>query len=163
MGTHLILLRRGAVAAEGPPLEVLGGIPAGEPMHLDGIRNSVMATIEGHAQEDGATRLRLADGPALIVPHLTGSPGTAVTVTVNSEDILLARGPVAGLSAQNLIPGTIERIAPHGAEAEVLVRTGGVTWIVSIVLPVVSQLGLATGVDVHMIIKARSCHVRPGA
>ena len=79
---------------------------------------------------------------------------------VRADDILLARGTISGLSAQNLIPGTIERILLHGPEAEVLVRTGSVTWIVSLVAPAVEQLALAPGSDVHMIIKARSCHTR---
>ncbi|QEH34244.1 Spermidine/putrescine import ATP-binding protein PotA [Aquisphaera giovannonii] len=160
LGTHLILLRRGTIAAEGPPLEVLTGAAAAlGPIQLDGVRNALAATIEGHEAPQGSTRLRLMGGPPLIVPHVSAPVGAAVTVTVRSDDILLARGPVAGLSAQNLIPGTVERIAPHGAEAEVLVRTGAVAWIVSIVLPVVEQLGLSPGVDVHMIIKARSCRV----
>jgi len=42
----------------------------------------------------------------------------------------------------------------------VLVRTGGVLWIASVVAPAVSELGLAHGATVHLVIKARSCHVR---
>src|SRR5207245_2371262 len=81
----------------------------------------------------GETRLCLLDGPELIVPFHGRPVGEAVMVTVRADDILLARGPIAGLSARNLIVGTVERIISHGAEAEVLVRTGGVVWIVSVV------------------------------
>ena len=80
---------------------------------------------------------------------------------VRAEDILLASGPISGLSAQNLIPGKVERVVLHGPEAEALIRTGDVTWIVSLVAPAVEQLVLSPGQNVHMIIKARSCHVRP--
>ena len=65
--------------------------------------------------------------------------------------------------AQNLIPGKVERVITHGPEAEALIRTGDVTWIVSLVAPAVEQLALSPGQDVHMIIKARSCHVAPGS
>ena len=41
-----------------------------------------------------------------------------------------------------------------------LIRTGGVSWIVSIVVPAIDQLALIIGCSVHMIIKARSCQVR---
>ena len=58
-----------------------------------------------------------------------------------------------------MIAGTVERVVPHGPEAEVLVRTGGVTWIVSVVAPAVAALGLTGGAEVHLIIKARSCHI----
>ena len=39
-----------------------------------------------------------------------------------------------------MIAGVVERIVPHGSDAEVLVRTGGVTWIVSVVAAAVDQL-----------------------
>jgi molybdate transport system ATP-binding protein len=84
-------------------------------------------------------------GPIVTVPALDQEPGTAVMLEVRADDILLARGPIAGLSAQNLIPGSIDQILLHGPEAEVLVRTGGVTWIVSLVAPAVEQLRHANG------------------
>ena len=63
-------------------------------------------------------------GPSLVVPFLDVEPGTPVLVQIRADDILLARGPISGLSAQNLIEGIVERIVPHGSEAEVLIRTG---------------------------------------
>jgi ABC-type molybdate transport system ATPase subunit len=85
--------------------------------------------------------------------------GVAVLVEVRADDILLSRDPVDGLSARNRIPGTIDRIVPRGPEAEAIVRTLGITWIVSLVAPAVAQLGLEPGAGVHLIVKARSCHV----
>ena len=105
------------------------------------------------------TVLRLDGGPSLIVPRLDHPVGIPVSVRVRADDILLARGPIAGLSARNVLAGTVERLVEHAAEAEVLVRTEGVTWIVSVVAPAVGALGLCAGVGVHMIVKARSCHV----
>ena len=55
--------------------------------------------------------------------------------------------------------GRVERVAPHGHEAEVVIRTGSLAWIVSLVEPAVEQLELKPGASVHLIIKARSCHV----
>ena len=40
-------------------------------------------------------------------------------------------------------PGQVERIVRHGPEAEVVVRTGELTWIVSLVAPAVEQLDLS--------------------
>ncbi len=82
-----------------------------------------------------------------------------MTVRVRADDILLARGPIAGLSARNVLAATVVRLVEHGAEAEVLARTGEAIWIVSVVAPAVAALGLCPGADVHMIVKARSCHV----
>lgn len=161
LGKTLFLLERGKIVAQGPPLDLLATAPSPALARLEGLCNSLPGHVEEHIPGHSATRLRLAGGPALIVPFLDGEPGAAVVVEVRAEDILLARGPVSGLSAQNLIGGIVERIAAHGAEAEVLVRTGELTWIASVVTPALEQLGLSQGQSVHMIIKARSCHVRP--
>ncbi len=163
VGTRLFLLERGRVLAEGPPLDVLASIRGPSFNHLEDLRNTLPARVESQLPGQTATLLRLENGPSLIVPYLEAEPGTPVVVQVRAEDILLARGPISGLSAQNLIPGKVERVITHGPEAEALIRTGGVTWIVSLVAPAVEQLALSPLLDIHMIIKARSCHVAPGS
>jgi molybdate transport system ATP-binding protein len=104
--------------------------------------------------------VKLDDGPELIVPFLDRSPGTGVVVEIRADDILLARQPLGGLSARNQIGGVVERIIPHGPDAEAVVRTDGRTWLVSLVAPAIDQLALEPGASIHLIIKARSCHVR---
>ena len=162
LGKTLFLLEGGTIKAEGPPLEILAGaarIGAGAG-RLEGVRNEFHAKVEAHALDAFETLLRLDGGPVVIVPRQALSTGAAVVLSVLAEEILLARGPVTGLSARNLIEGTVERVLPHGAEAEVLVRTGGLIWVVSVVGPAVLALELEAGVEVRMIVKARSCHVR---
>jgi molybdate transport system ATP-binding protein len=160
LGSRLFLLDAGRVTAEGPPLDVLAAARGGSPGGLSGVRNAFSAVVEGDV-DGGETRLRLDGGPLLIVPRLDRPPGTAVVVSVLAEEVLLARGPVAGLSARNVIPGEVVRVVAHGHDAEVLVRTGPLTWIASVVGPAVDALGLQPGAAVSMIVKARSCHVRP--
>jgi molybdopterin-binding protein len=82
-----------------------------------------------------------------------------VLVEVRADDIILARQPLGGLSARNQVPGIVDRIVPHGALVETTVRTGGLTWIVSLVAPAVQELQLEAGSPTHLIIKSRSCHV----
>jgi molybdate transport system ATP-binding protein len=161
LGTRLFLLEQGKIVAEGPPLDVLAAPRAGRSTRLEGVRNIFSASVEAH-EAGGETRLRLLDGPPLIVPALNRPVGARLAVEVRAEDVLLARGPIQGLSARNLITGTVDRIVPHGAEAEVLIRTGGITWIASVVAPAVAALGMAAGAEVSLIIKARSCHVLDG-
>jgi molybdate transport system ATP-binding protein len=85
--------------------------------------------------------------------------GARVVVEVLAEEILLSREPIVGLSARNIIPAEVERVVPHGTDAEVMVKTGGIVWIASVVTHAVASLGLQPGANVHMIIKARSCHI----
>jgi molybdate transport system ATP-binding protein len=158
LGDRLFLLDGGRVVGDGPPLEVLAA--SGSSPHLEGVRNVFAAVVEDHSPGEGESRLRLNEGPSLVVPHQDWPSGTAVTVAVLAEEILLAKGPVAGLSARNVIAGSVETIVPHGTEAEVIVKTGGLAWIASVVAPAVAALDLKPGAEVHMIIKARSCQVR---
>ena len=153
LGTRLFLLDGGRIVDRGPPLDVL----AARSGPLEGVRNVHRGVVEGHAPDGGETLVRLADGPALVVPYNGAPRGTPVAIAVRADDILLARGPVGGLSARNVLPGTVDRVVPHGGEAEVIVRTGGVAWIVSVVGSAVEALALQPGVEVRIIIKARSC------
>jgi molybdate transport system ATP-binding protein len=161
VGAQLFLLDRGRIIAEGPPLDVLGVsrlAPAGTTSWED-VGNIFPARVIDHYPEQGASHVQLEQGPELVVPFLDRPQGSRLLVAVRADDILLARQPLGGLSARNQIPCTIERIIPHGPQAEAVVRTLGLTWIVSLVAPAVEQLELTTGSSLHLIIKARSCHV----
>ncbi len=156
LGSRLFLLEAGRFVAEGPPLDVLSANRSGS---LAGVRNAFPAVVAGGADE-GATRLKLGDGLALIVPRLDLPEGTAVVVSVLAEEVLLATGPVPNLSARNVIEGAVARVVPHDGDAEIVVLAGGLTWLASVVAPAVAALGLQPGANVALIIKARSCHVR---
>ena len=156
LGSILFLLDGGKIVASGPPLDVLARASGG----LEGVRNEFRAKVVAHAQDDGETLLELEGGPVLVVPRQSYSTSARLTVSVLAEEILLARGPVLGLSARNLLEGVVDRVIEHGAEAEVLVRTGTLVWVVSVVAPAVAALGLHAGAEVRLIIKARSCSVR---
>ena len=159
LGSRLFLLDGGRVVADGPPLDVLAAARSGRPGRLEGVRNTFEAVVIG-GSEGGSTRLLLAQGPELIVPRLDWPDGAKVIVSMLAEEVLLALGPVSGLSARNVIAGTVCRVLTNGDESEVLVQTGGLTWICSVVAPAAATLGLQPGVGVSIIIKARSCHVR---
>ena len=163
LGETLFLLDAGRVVAEGPPLDVLATAGQNGPRRLEGVRNTFAAVIERRDSDGGSTVLRLVDGPTLIVPAVDRADGTSVVVDVLAEEILLARGPVEGLSARNVIPAEVVRVLAHGSDAEVFVKTGGSTWVVSVVGAAVEALNLTAGTTVHMILKARSCHVRAEA
>jgi molybdate transport system ATP-binding protein len=161
LGSRLFLLEEGRIVAQGPPLDVLTAARSTSRSSLgwEGLRNVFPACVVNHSPEQGASRLKLDNGPELIIPFRDREEGTRVLVEVRADDILLGRQPVGGLSARNQVPGIVERIVPHGTDAEVVVRTGGLTWIVSLVAPAVEQLGLEPGSTIQVIVKARSCHV----
>lgn len=156
VGSRLFLLRDGRVAAEGPPLEVLASHGLGRESGGEGLWNVLRGVVDRHDPGDCTTRLRLEGGPALAIPFCDRPAGSTLSVMVRADDILLASGPVAGLSARNAIAGVVERVVPHGAEAEVVVRTGSVAWVASLVASAVASLGLTPGREAWLVVKARS-------
>jgi molybdate transport system ATP-binding protein len=164
LGTRLFLLEQGRIVADGPPLDVLSAVgrATASPIAWEGIRNVFPARLVDHEPESSATRLRLDHGPDLIVPFLDYPRETRLLVAIRADDILLACQPLGGLSARNQIRGRVERIIRHGPEAEVIVDTDGLTWIVSVVAPAVLQLTLAPGASVCLVVKARSCQILGG-
>ena len=156
LGSRLFLLEAGRIVAEGAPLDLLSTRGPRESFRL---RNVFRAKVEGHEPGRLSTVLRIVDGPLLVVPKLEDPPGTGLSVEVGADDIVISRGEPGVVSARNLIAGTVERVVPHGLEAEVLVGTGGVTWAVALISTAVAALGLIEGAEVRMIIKARSCRV----
>jgi len=161
LGSRLFLLREGRIAAEGPPLDILASAGAGDSGRWSSIRNVFAAVIEGDDGDGSGTRVGIVDGPSLVIPRLDRPIGDRVALVVRADDVVLAVGPIGTLSARNAIAGTVDRVVRHGADAEVVVRTGGVAWVVGLVAPAVEALGLIAGTEVRMIVKARSCHV-PG-
>lgn len=161
IGTRLFLIEAGRLVAEGSPLETLAGSRQAEFLRVEGVRNVFPGVVAEQPDDQGATRLSLDGGPSLIVPRLDLPVGAAVLTEIRGDDILLSRAPVAGLSARNQIEGRIEAIAPHGHEAEIVIRAGETRWLASMVAAATSQMALEVGQPIHMIIKARSCRATP--
>jgi molybdate transport system ATP-binding protein len=161
LGSRLFLLHDGRIVADGRPLDVLSAARSTSQGSTawEGLRNLFSARVVHNTPEQRASHVELDDGPTLIVPFLDRAPGARALVEIRADDIMIASQPIGGLSARNQIPGTVERIVSHGPDAEAVVRTGGLTWIVSLVSPAVEQLGLVPGASVHLVVKARSCHV----
>src|SRR5262249_34981632 len=154
MGTRLFLLEQGRIIAEGPPLDVLASSRkgSGKPFTWESLRNVFPARIVDHTPDHGVTRLQLDDGPELIVPYTDRAPKTRLLGSIRADDVLFARQPIDGLSARNQIPGVVDRIVTHGLEAELVVHTRGVKWIVSAVASAVDQLGLTPGAPLYLIV-----------
>jgi len=159
LGSILFRIEAGKVVDRGLPLDVLARRIAGEGARLDDVRNVVRGVISGESSGRSETLVLLDGGPMLAVPWVDRHDGSRVVVSVRADDVMLARGEVSGLSARNILAGRVERLVSHGGDVEVVARTGEVAWVVSVVGSAVSALDLREGAEVHLIIKARGCHV----
>ncbi len=159
IGQTLFRLQAGAVVEKGEPFDVISHVQGSNGSRFASIYNFFVATLVESSRSEGSSVVRLADGTELVVHAPNNTIGEPVTVRIRADDVLLAVGEVQGLSARNILQGSVEKIVSSDGNAEVVVRTNKTAWIVSATEEAVKSLGLEPGSPVRLIVKARSCHV----
>jgi molybdate transport system ATP-binding protein len=156
LGATAFVLDRGKLVATGSPLDVIAPALGFGPRHLSGVNNAWRGHVVDHDEAASETRVVLPGGVVLAIPHQDRPTGSPIAIGVRADEILLAKGPVTGLSARNQIAARVLQIVLRGTDAEIVVCAGDVKGIVSVLSGTVSALGLEQGSEVWLIIKARS-------
>ncbi|RKH86726.1 molybdenum ABC transporter ATP-binding protein [Corallococcus sp. AB045] len=162
LAREALLLDGGTVKAAGPADMVLGtvarGLLTGEPEE-----NILEGALEHPAS--GGTRLRVTDGLSLWVPDAPELPqGTRAAYAVPAEDILLSTGPLTGISARNVLEGTVTKLEDAGAgECATHVDVTGVRWVVRLTHAAVRELHVAPGLRVYLAVKSSACRRLTGS
>ncbi|MHC0054436.1 molybdenum ABC transporter ATP-binding protein [Actibacterium sp. D379-3] len=153
----MIALNGGRVVAAGPLAETFARLDlvAGGSRFEAGV--ILTARVTGQDAAYHLTRLTVGGQP-LTMPAAQIAPGTAVQLRVRARDVLLATERPRGLSAQNILAGTVREILtePDTAFAEVFVTVGEQVVRARVTRAAVAQLGLAAGQPVFAVLKAIS-------
>jgi molybdate transport system ATP-binding protein len=158
LATHVILLERGQVIAEGP-IEMLTSRPD-VPWARQGLdAGSVFdARVRSVQPARGLAELASAAG-ALLVPRGNLEPGDPVRVRIPAREIILATSQPQGLSLHNVLAA---RVVDAGAgEDHVLVRlaVGDVRLLAEVTRDAVERLGIGAGLPLFALIKSVSIDV----
>lgn len=106
--------------------------------------------------EDGLTRLDTAAGP-IWLPRISTSIGTRVRVRIAAQDVILSRTRPEGLSALNILAGTITSLRMgDGPGAIVQLRVGEDLLLVRITRRSAAALDLTVGTNVFAVLKSVS-------
>ena len=115
LGNRVMVLDAGKLIADGTPHEVLSHPQFESVAQLAGFENIVECSVVGAHPEDGTMTCRVAGtGVSLEVPLSRVDTARPVRVGIRAGDILVATSRPQGLSARNVIPGTIGLAAPAG-------------------------------------------------
>jgi molybdate transport system ATP-binding protein len=157
LGERVLVLRNGVVIADGTPQQVMDA-PSHESLaQLAGFENLLDAVVAGHRSDAGVMVTRLAGTNVdLETPLADVDVGCPVRVAIRAGDILIATERPRGLSARNIVPGTITALSREGAVVRAEVNIG-VPLAVHLTPTSSDELGLRPGHEVWLVVKTHSC------
>jgi molybdate transport system ATP-binding protein len=154
LATTLVVLSDGRVAATGSPAEIMGRLdlfPLTGRVEAGAILNTRVIGIDARF---GLSLLRAAAGE-LRVPRLDIPLGTTLRVRIRARDVMIALAPPEGLSALNVLPGTVAEIGQaDGPIVEIRLDCAGEPLIARLTRRSVETLELAPGKQVYAVIKS---------
>ncbi len=159
LAERVLLLRAGAVEADGPPLELLAALGLSQ---QGDIENLLPAQVIAHDATGGVTNVVLPGGTLLSVPLVSSHrPGEALTLAVRAEDVLVAIEVPHGLSARNVVAAQV--VAAESVGTDVLLRCAVAAearpWLVRLTPAAVASLGLTPGRSVWLAVKSHSVRI----
>ena len=160
LGAEVIVLDAGKIAAQGLPKDVMLSPRMETVAQLTGFENVYDATVTGVHVDRGT--MRCSVGPSRLeieTPLVQAEVGTHLRVGIRAGDILLATEMPHGLSARNVLPGTIKRVAEMAGMISAVVECDGVKFETHLTLAAREALGLAAKKNVWVVIKTHSCHL----
>ena len=158
LGEEVVVLDAGKIVAQGQPQDVMLAPQLETVAQLAGFENIFDAIVTGVHAERGTMTCRIGKKLDIETPLVRGESGATLRVGIRAGDILLATEPPRGLSARNVLPGTIRRLGEMAGIVSVFVDCG-VTFEVHLTIAAREALALAAGKNVSVVIKTHSCHL----
>ncbi len=156
LASDVVVLSQGKVAACGPTAVIMQRLDL-LPTEERGEGGAVLdAKVLRHDEAFGMTVLGSQAGE-IRVPQLARAVGAAVRIRIRARDVMIATEHPAGLSALNILAGTIAAVRPGiGPTVEIAIDCNGVTVLARITEQSKHTLRLALGRKVFAVVKTVS-------
>jgi molybdate transport system ATP-binding protein len=159
LGERVIGIDRGRIVSEGFPHAVLDAPRTKRLARAAGFENHLTAVVQELRESDGVMRVRLTGSQVeLEVPLGYAAVGDRVNVAIRAGDILVATRRPDGLSARNILGGTVESVELRGATIICRVNAGAM-FLVHITPGALRALEITPGRHVWLVIKTHSCRL----
>lgn len=160
LGAEVIVLDAGKIVAQGQPEDVMLAPQLETVARLAGFENVFDAAVVAVREDRGTMTCRIGAGKLeLETPLVRADVGSHLRVGIRAGDILLATEMPRGLSARNIVPGTIQRLEARAGIVSLLVDCGGTQFDAHLTLAAREALELAVGKNVWIVVKTHSCHL----
>jgi molybdate transport system ATP-binding protein len=159
LGERVLILENGRIIAQGTPHEVMSAPRQETVAQLSGFENIFDATVLAAHENRGTMTCRITDSDVeLETPMVRAEMGSALRIGIRAGDILLATVQPTGLSARNIIRGTM--ISVQQRDVVVVAKVDcGVEVVVHLTLAARDSLHLSSGSQVWLVVKTYSCHL----
>jgi len=147
---NVILMENGQAADSGTVEDVVSNPSNTSLLGLSGRVSVIRAEAVSPEETEGKVIIR---DSRMLIPTKTQKPGTKMRVTIHSDDITLSVKKPEGLSARNIIKGTVKNMdeTPDGA-VSILVDIG-IEVYATVTKTAVSELCIETGSEIYTILK----------
>lgn len=159
LGEQMIVLEEGKVVALGPPEQVLRAPARSSVAQLAGFENQLRCHVVSEHPEQGTMTCRIADTEVTLEAPLTRISGNELLLGVRAGDILIANEQPRGISARNVLRGTIESVETQGVMVRLLVNANGAKFEAHVTPGAQVALRLSGGKSVWLVMKTYSCHL----
>lgn len=150
---HLVLLDQGQITNQGSILDLCSRLDT-RLSHEEQAAAIVSATISGHDEQYGLTRMDVA-GQTLLVNHLPQAAGQVRRVRIPARDVSICRQRPNDSSILNILPVTISEIEHSDAPRLLLRLSLGPQYLLArITRKSATELGLRVGDNVFAQIKS---------
>ncbi len=159
LGDRVLVLQAGRIVADGAPQEALGRPRLESVAQLAGFENIFECMVAATHDREGTMSCRIAGTDVILeTPLFRVDSNKAIRVGIRAGDILLAATHPQGLSARNVIAGTI--VSLHQQDVTVIAEVDcGAKLVVHLTPGACASLGLAAGQPIWLVLKTYSCHV----
>ncbi|MGA9530021.1 MAG: molybdenum ABC transporter ATP-binding protein [Terriglobales bacterium] len=158
LGEEVIVLEAGKIAAQGLPKDVMHAPRLETVAQLAGFENIFNATVTAVNEASGTMTCSIG-GLNLETPLGRAEVGAKLRVGIRAGDIMLAIEHPHGLSARNILPGTIYDIEHRHGFISALVDCGSTRFEVHLTLAAREDLNVTAGKNVWIVVKTHSCHL----
>lgn len=160
LGNEVMVLDAGKIVAQGPPHDVMRAPRLETVAQLSGFENVFDAVVQAIHEDRGTMSCRLGVGKVeLETPLVRAKVGSHLRVGIRAGDLLLATVKPKGLSARNVLSGTIRELQQRDVIVSATVDCGGTEFDVHLTLAARQALNLRAGKDVWVVVKTHSCHL----
>jgi molybdate transport system ATP-binding protein len=154
----VLMIKEGKLITQGVPKQVLRSSHAILQIPEEQFENVFTVTFVESDTEAGRTKVRLSNGEELFIPYFQHGSDRPFQIRISADDIIVATQNPQGISAGNVVPGTIRTIDLLEGQAMLTVFAGE-EFYVRLTAAAVSKLALREDSRVFLIMKTRSFHL----